>query len=143
MADPMRLMLFSPVLVLIAAAAGFAVCRILGIDPQPRAMALAAAAALAGAEAAAIPLLLTRGGDQAAAAQAGLVATLVQLLVSVVLAGVMILNKLSPGPAFTYWVLAFYWVLLMLVALSAAKVVKSAPPARAASAGGPTGTRPQ
>ena len=123
----MRALLVAPLALLLTAGVGYAVCRAAAWDPHLNELAYAGAIALVATIAGLIPLMLTRHADQGAVAQAGLVATVVHLFVAIALAGVMIL-VLKLGQPFTYWLFAFYWMTLVVVAVVAVRSVRHAPP---------------
>ena len=123
-------MLIAPLAVLATAAGGWIVCLATGCNPHPRELVAAAVIVLIATEAAAVPLWLSRGADQAAMSQAGLVATVLHLFVAIALAGVVkLFVRMQLEPAFVYWLLAMYWVTLGVVAASMVRAVRSAPTA--------------
>jgi hypothetical protein len=115
-----------PVVIAALIGGGCAVARCAGVDIHAQSMWVAAGIALMAAEVAMIPLLLSRGADQSAASQAGLFATVIHLMLSIGLAGVVSF-KLLPGQPFLYWMCGFYWVTLIGVAAMAVRSVRHAP----------------
>jgi hypothetical protein len=131
----MRILLTLVIATLLTGGGGYALCAAAGWDAHPASMLAAGAVALLAAGAALLPLRLTRGGDQAARAQAGLVGTLVHMLGCLAGAAVMlVVIKGLPGAA--YWMLAFYWVTLIALVTGLAREVRVAPAASAGAAGG-------
>src|SRR5689334_25390965 len=114
----MAVLLLVPLVLIATAGVGWAACAIAGIGIVPIDVISAGLICLIAGAAAAIPLLLTRRSTQGAVAQAGLVATLVQLMFATGLAAVVFLAKLPRGigPTFVYWLLGFYWMTLIVVA---------------------------
>jgi len=127
-ATQMRVLLAAPVLVIVVAAGGLLACTAGGVDPHMRDMLFAVAAVMLGCVASALPFWLSRGSDQAGAAQAGLVATIAHLFVSVAVAAVVFL-ALRAGLPFTLWMLALYWATLIVVVVAAIRTVRAAPQA--------------
>ncbi len=125
----MRAFVLVPILLAIAVAVGFAICRTVGIESHAREMIAAALTCLIAGELAGMPLMLTRGADQAAVAQAALVGTVVHMFVSIGVAGVVILGHIGLGQSFIYWLLGLYWVTLIALVIAFAKAVRSAPAA--------------
>jgi len=83
----MRAIIVAPIMCLLVAGAGLAICGLTHWDPHPHELLLAGGAGLIASIAASVPLILARRSDQATAAQAGLIATTVHLLAGIVLAG--------------------------------------------------------
>src|SRR4051812_11114183 len=129
----MRTFVLAPIVIVVTAAAGFAACRAMSIDPRVAALVTASAIAMIACSAAIVPLLLTRGADQAAVAQAGLVSTTLHLFSAVALAGVAIM-KFKFGQPFTYWMMAMYATTLIVVVTATVREVKSATPRVAGAA---------
>ena len=125
----MRSLLSTPIVLLLGGAIGYAICTVAGWRPHLHDAAFAVAIAMVATAAAVIPLFLARRSDQNALAQAGLVALMVHLFTATALAGGMILIA-KPPMAFTYWLFAFYWMTLILVATSAVRLIKAAPMTR-------------
>src|SRR5438477_9481186 len=104
-------MLVNPVVVLVAAAAGFVACRALGADPHAGAMLLACGICLLAAESAMVPALLNRNTTTAALVQGTFLGTVLHLAVAGIL-GLAAILVLKPGAGFVYWLLALYWLTL-------------------------------
>jgi hypothetical protein len=121
----MKALLINVLTVIATAAAGYVAVRAMGRDPHVREMLMAGGAVLAGAVAAVVPLLLAKGGDQIAVSQAGLVSTLLHLMVSLAVVAVIMLS-LKTEASFIYWVVAFFMVTLFAVSLSSVRAVRSA-----------------
>lgn len=62
-------------------------------------------------------------------AQAGLLATVVHLMLATMIGGAVLL-LLHPPLAFVVWLLVFYWISLIFVAVAAIRVVRAAPLSR-------------
>jgi hypothetical protein len=96
----------------------------------PALLAAGGAAWVAGMAGAAC-VQFARGAAQAAVAQAGLVATMVHLMLCTVAAAVVTLGKINlggGGMSFLYWLMACYWMTLIALAAVAIRAVKAAPP---------------
>jgi hypothetical protein len=78
-----------------------------------------------GSEVALVPLILTRGADQVAVTQAGLISTIVHLLSILAIAAIASFSMHLSQP-FNYWVLAFYWPTLAVVSISSIKAIREA-----------------
>ncbi len=122
----MRSLLLIPVALMAVVGVGLLACRLLHITPAMSDLTLATSVALLASILAAVPIVLSRGASTLAAAQAGLVATALHLMAMIVAGGVVQL-KIKPGPAFLYWLSAFYMTTLVAVAVIAIVSVKSAP----------------
>lgn len=113
--------------VLVFAGAGGVLMRlVIGAGQWPAllsAAGIAWVAALAGASA----LWFVRGASQASVAQAALVATMLHLMLCVVAAAVVTLGKVGAPTPFLYWLLAFYWLTLIVLVVVFVRAVKSAP----------------
>jgi hypothetical protein len=134
----MRILLVIPVSLVLAAACGFAVCAALHINPHAREMLLAVGACFVASELALVPTLLTRGAEQPAVAQAGLLGTVIHLLACSVFGGALLLLKpLSIDGTMVYWLLGMYWVTLIVLSTLFVRVLRSAPPAQPQKRGEP------
>ena len=116
----MRALFYIPAAVFLVCVSGYAGCAALGWQPHPREMLVAAATCLAGGLIAVVPLCVMRylnaATSAATAAQAALVGTMIHLFVCIGVAAVVLLMKMPLAPAFTYWLLAFYWTTLLALA---------------------------
>lgn len=122
----MRPLLTLIIATLATAAGGYALCKTMGWDTRPASMFAAGAVALLASAAALVPLVLTRGADPSARAQAALVGTLVHMLGCLGGAAVMlVVVKTLPGAA--VWLLAFYWTTLAVLATVLVREVRAAP----------------
>jgi hypothetical protein len=99
----------------------------MGVDPHVRELVVATITCLASAELAGAPLLLSRGGDQAAIVQACLVGSLVHLFACILIATALVLSKLIAGAPYLFWLLGLYWVSLMFLVVVFIKAIRSAP----------------
>jgi len=115
---------------LLAVAAGCGACILAGAGPHLRQILTAAGVCTVAGEVALVPLLLTRGCDVAAVSQAGLAATIVHMLLTVVLA-VVAVEVIITGDrnGFFYALFALYWISLMFVAGVAIRMIRNATPA--------------
>ena len=117
-----------PIAVAATAAIGFAACKALGFDPHFKEMSLAGAACLIAGELALIPLSRTRVPTQANVAQAGLLGSVIHLFGSAGIGGAMLMAKsLNSNASLMYWLLAFYWATLIVIAMGFVKAIKAAP----------------
>lgn len=122
----MRMILLTPVLLLLTASIGLLACRAAGFDPHLQSMQYAALIAVVSAAAASAPITLCRRSPQEVAAQASLVSTMIHLFVSAALVGIGVII-FKAAMAFTFWNMAFYFVTLILVVADAVRLVKQAP----------------
>ena len=115
----MRALLFIPLTVAFVCGCGFAVSALVGWQPHPREMLIAAATTLAAGTLAVAPLVMVRytsSANPSNVAQAALVGTMIHLFVCIGVAAVVLIMKVQLAPAFSYWLLAFYWTTLMALA---------------------------
>jgi hypothetical protein len=122
-----RSLVWIPVVTAIVAAAVWAVMRSL-IGRVP-AIELVTAAGITGvaAELALIPMVLTRGASAGAVSQAGLVGTVVHMFLSILLAGGAYFMHLVPNRgSFLYFLMAFYWLTLVMVVMALVRAVRRA-----------------
>jgi hypothetical protein len=107
--------------------AAYVLARSAGCDTLP--FFAAAGAAFFATLLAAIPLMLARGGDHSLIAQAGLISTAMQLLLSMLAAVALLVCKLPQASLF--WMIGFYWFWLIALVWLIIVQMKSAPPGRA------------
>jgi hypothetical protein len=123
----MRALLLAPLAVAVVAAGGVALMSGTGRASHAPAMVNAAGTCLIATALAALPLFMTRRSTQYAAAQAGLVATMLHLFVTIgTAAGMMLAGRLSQ--AFLYWLIPLYFATLIPIVIAAVRAVKQAPP---------------
>src|SRR3954454_5551508 len=127
----MRSFVLLPIVLAVAFAPAVAVCHAMGINAHVKDLLAATLTCLVAGELAAIPLVLTRGGNQASVAQAALVGSVVHLFVCIAVAGIVVFGHLGPGPAYLYWLLGFYWVTLIALVVVFARSIRSAPTTQA------------
>jgi hypothetical protein len=122
------MLLINPLVILAATGIGYAVCAAAGWNSHPREMFAAAIACLIASELAIIPLILVRGATQTAVAQAALVGTVVHLFACAALGGgaILIARSVRLDGAFVYWLLALYWLTLIVLVMMFVRAVKSA-----------------
>src|SRR5690349_566359 len=110
----MRSLLLIPLVVIVVAAGAVALCSGIGAQTQTKAVVLAAVSCLAAGELAIVPLVLSKGGNQATISQAALLGTIIHLFVSIAIAGIVIFAKLGAGQTYLYWLAGFYWITLLV-----------------------------
>ncbi len=123
----MRALLLAPFAAALVIAGGIALLSATGRTVHVPAMANAAGTCLAAAALAAAPLMLTRRASQYAVAQAGLVATMLHLFVTVATATAMLLVGRLSQP-FLYWLIPLYFATLIPVVIAAVRAVRAASP---------------
>ncbi len=111
----------------VVGAVGRLTCRLLNINPHNVNMLAAAGVCLLASIVALIPAALNRGADTAAVAQAALVGSVIHLLAAIAL-GALVYTLLWHDPALLYWLLAFYWTTLAVLAAAGVRAVKAAGP---------------
>ena len=116
----------NPVIVLITALAAWSLLAALGHPPRLREMIMAAGTCLVAVELALVPMLLSRGADQAVVAQSALVGTFAHLFCGIAIAAAIVI-ALHPPLTFIYWLLLFYWVTLTAVVIDFIRALRSAP----------------
>ena len=123
----MRALLLAPLAVAVVAAGGVALMSGTGRAAHAPDMFNAAGTCLVAVVLAGVPLLMTRRASQYAAAQAGLVATMLHLFVTIGTAMFMlVLGRLTPP--FLYWLIPLYFATLVPVVIAAVRAVRQAPP---------------
>ena len=114
----LRALALAPLLLTLTAAAGFAVCKIAGVNPHAREMWIACGIGLIAAELALVPALLRQGTpDVAGLFMAALAGSVIHMGVVIVLAIVTMLMLRTPATIatmpFVGWVMAAYWPTLV------------------------------
>ena len=123
----MRVLMWIPLLIVLTAGAGLALCAAAGWDADTRAMLAAAVVSMVAGAAAGAILVKSRESTQPVVAQAALVGLTLQMLASLALCGVVYLAGIAVNTAFALWLLAFYWVTLTVLATAFVKLMKVAP----------------
>jgi hypothetical protein len=126
-----RSALLLPLAVLVVAAGGYALCAAAGWRVHTVCVALFGADALLAGLLALVPLRLTHGASQAAAAQAALLGSVIHLLGCLVGAAVLFV-VLHAGTPMVYWVLAYYLATLLALVVVFSRAIEAAPPATGA-----------
>jgi hypothetical protein len=122
-----RGLLLTVIAVGLVASAGWGVCVGAGWNPHRSSLMTAAAVTFVAALLAFVPLWLARASDQLAVAQAALVSTMIHLFVATGACGVVLIFKSLPHTqSFVYWVMAFYFATLIVVATTGATAVRNA-----------------
>jgi hypothetical protein len=114
------------VLIIVAAAAR-GVCQAMHVDPHAHAMMIATAINILAAELGLLPLLFTRNSSQLAVVQAGLVATMVQMFMAVILSAIA-LYAMAAGQPFVFWVIPLYWVGLAILVSGLVRAIRRTNP---------------
>jgi hypothetical protein len=115
--------------VMAAAGAGYGACRLAGRDAFAQAALAAAIICSLSAMLAALPALLSRQADVAAASQAGLIGTLGHLLLTLLLAAAAWALKLvHQRQPFLLWLIVLYWVSLVALVCVVLQVIRHAQP---------------
>jgi hypothetical protein len=115
--------------VLLVSAIGFALCRALGWNVSIPALATAGGACVVASLLACIPLILVRGEPQASQAQAALLGTVIHMFFAAAVAAAVLILKFNLPGSFIYWLFAFYWTTLIVLASSFIRTIKQAPTA--------------
>jgi hypothetical protein len=119
-------MTFNLAVVLLVAIGGCALCVALHGTIVPREVWAAASVGVIASQIALVPLILTRSANQATVSQAGLIATVLHLLLCGA-GGLLAASALHASHAYLFWLCAFYWATLATVTLAAVRAVKTAP----------------
>jgi hypothetical protein len=124
-----RTLLAIPLVILVSAAAVYAVCRATGRTAYPREMQTAVAACVLATDLSALPVVLARRRVQMTVVQVGLAATVLHMLLTIGVTVAARATHLSGAIVpFMFWTLALYWVaLLILVRVIIAAIRKAAP----------------
>jgi len=125
----MMAMLVFPVVVAAAGGAGYLICLVARVDPHGASLLAAGVLGAVAATIAWVPLLLVRGARQVAVLQAALASLVIHLMLTLVLAGAAYALSAPAGRmALLSWVLVFYWVLLIAIAILLARAMHAAAP---------------
>ena len=108
------------------AAIGLAGCNLLGIQPHLREMLVAAIGTVIVCGVAMLPLVLTRGANQLAVVQAGLFASAIHLLGSVLVASAIFMRGLIATYQLLIWQAAFFATTLIVLTILIAQHVRKA-----------------
>jgi hypothetical protein len=102
-------------------------------DSHSRDMVIALTLAAIGAAAGVVPLMMARDRFQADVAQSALIGLTLQLFGTAALALIVSLLGVRLTQPLAFWLLAFYWAVLIVLAIAYVKAVRSAPiePAKA------------
>ena len=123
----MRSLILTPLLMAAAAVAAWAAARGLAGRVAMPELLIAWGITTVATELAMTPLVLTRGAGTAAVSQAGLVSTLVQLMLSIMPAGaVLLMHLVRDRGMFTAFLLAFYGVSLAIVVTACVVAIRQA-----------------
>jgi hypothetical protein len=120
----LRLLLLNPLLIVGAAIAGAGACRIARVPVRAVDLAAAAAVSLIAAEAAVIVAGRRRGGEIGPRATTALIALVLQMLLSIVLAASVAFSH-QVGPTFVWWMLVMFWVTLLGVSAVLVRLVRA------------------
>ncbi|MBV8781437.1 MAG: hypothetical protein JO353_08580 [Phycisphaerae bacterium] len=115
-----------PAMLLLTAVAGASIFTLLHLDVHRRDMEMALLVCFVSAEASLVPLWLTLGTTQLTVSQAGLASTAIHLLLTAFF-GLSASVSLHLAQPFLMWLLAFYWLSLIIVAVTAARMLRAAP----------------
>lgn len=126
-----RAVLVLTLAMLVFAGGGGALTKIAGWTGQGPALLGAAGIVWIAGMLGASCLWFVRGASQASVAQAGLAGTMVHLMLCTVAAAVVTLGKMGPQTPFLYWLMAFYWLTLIVLVIVFVRAVKAAPLERA------------
>jgi hypothetical protein len=123
----LKFLLIIPIVVLMAAGGCWGVLVAMGLKPHLRELIAAAVICLIAAEVALLPATLLRKSDVLTVSQAGLVGTVIQMFLTLMLAAVAWMAQLGlQRRAFFLMLLAFYWISLIVLALAIAKLIRGA-----------------
>ena len=123
----MRSLILTPLLMAAAAVAAWAAARGLAGRVAMPELLIAWGITTVATELAMTPLVLTRGAGTAAVSQAGLVSTLVQLMLSIMPAGaVLLMHLVRDRGMFTAFLLALYGVSLAIVVTACVVAIRQA-----------------
>ncbi len=122
-----RAILLIPVWLGLVAGAGIGICAATKVDPHFRAMIPAAIICLLADELAIVPLIMARSGNQLVVSQAGLLGTIMQMLLAVALAGGAMLFVPRLDHSFVFWLFPFYFTSLILLVVMFVRAIRRAP----------------
>jgi hypothetical protein len=116
------LVLVNPIVVIAASAIGVIACRGAGANPHLHELMLAAGICLVASEVAMVPAIRNRHKASPALPQAALMGMLLHLLIAAGLSvGVMLIGH--PSFAFVWWLLAMFWLTLIVQCVVFVKVL--------------------
>jgi len=110
----MKTLLLIPMVVSIALAAAYLLCRLAGLAPHEHDLIAAAIVAVVAAELAMLPAwLLRRSQEPVVRAQAALGGTVLHLVLTIMLAAaIMTARVVEPNAPFAFWLTGAYWLSL-------------------------------
>jgi hypothetical protein len=122
----MKILLTIPIIVTVALAAAAGMCWMVGVPPHGKDLVLAAAVAVVAAELGLLPAALMRRGEPALRAQLALGGTVVQMIVTILMAvAVMTAKVVEPRQPFVFWLTGAYWVALAGLCWSLVKATRT------------------
>ena len=127
----MRVLWLIPLMTALIVGAGLPILGAAGVAAHSRAAFAAAAITLLAGLLSAIPLWLTRTATLPSRVQAGLVATLVHMMVAAALS--LVEMKVGLGGPFTYviyWLLPLYWSTLIILVVAITRTLRPVHPLR-------------
>ena len=116
----MRAILLIPIAIALVCGAGYAACTAMGWSAHPRELLVAALTCLAAGALGVTPIVIVRlklAQTQANVAQASLIGTMLHLMACVVVMGSVLLMKIRLAPAFTWWLMGFYFATLIALSI--------------------------
>jgi hypothetical protein len=123
------LLLLIPVVISSSAAAGYVIVRAAAGAAYGQDLAVAAAVSMIATEAAASLLLGVRRSEQATVVQVGLAATVMHMILTLALAlAVRVLGFAPQHIPFLFWLLAFYWISLLILVRAVIAAIRRAAP---------------
>jgi hypothetical protein len=137
----MRSFLVIPIVLAALAVGAWLALKGLHVNVHGRDIAAAAIVCGVSAELALIPAWLRRNAGMLALFQAGLIGTVLHLVIALLIGVVMTFaHAAADTRTFLYLLIAFFWVSLMVMVMGLARLFREASPAPSAAAGGPQPT---
>lgn len=121
----MRVLWLIPFMIVLIVGTAMPILASAGVDSHPRAAIVAAVIVLLASTLSVIPLWLTRTASLTSRVQAGLVATVVHMMVAAALCAVEM--RIALGGAFlavVYWLLPLYWSTLIILVIAVARTLR-------------------
>lgn len=110
-----------------AAIIGMGILLAVGVHPQIPAVLTALAAIFLACTVAAVPLHVVRGATTLPVTQAGLVSTMLHMVVPIIIAAAVLFGKLPVGSSFVFWLAAFYFITLAALVVQISRAIHAAP----------------
>jgi hypothetical protein len=115
-----------PIVLLLVAGGCYGASAAMGWKAHGRELLAAAIICLVSGELAMLPVTLMRKSDAVTVSQAGLAGTVIHMLLTLLMAAVMWMQRFVDRGPFLFLLLAFFWISLIAIVLATARLVRAA-----------------